>query len=47
MTQNWAGSSPPHLDKIQKNSSFFFENVPKAQQWLQFGGTDTDPSQTH
>ena len=25
----WAGPSPPHLDKIQKNSNFFRETIPE------------------
>ena len=28
-TKIWAGPPPPHLDKIQKNSNFFRETVPK------------------
>ena len=26
--KNWAGPSPPHLDKIQENSYFFRDNRP-------------------
>ena len=35
----WQGPPPPHLDKIQKNSYFFWETFPKSKTYLATSGS--------